>query len=93
MSDRVLSTMTAKETIVKMQQVINGPLVEQIQQLAQQGQTLSDANVWDGQLAIKFRGEWPQTHQSLVKTKEALEELRRNIEQINRNIMTAGGNA
>ena len=93
MSDRVLSTMTAKETIVKMQQVINGPLVEQIQQLAQQGQTLSDPNVWDGQRAIDFRGRWPETHQALVKTKDALDELRRNIEQINKDIMHAGGNA
>lgn len=93
MSDRVLSTITAKETITKMQQVINGPLLEQIQQLANQGNILSDPNVWDGQLAIQFRGRWPETHQQLVKTQQALEELRRNIEQINRNIMTAGGNA
>ncbi len=93
MSDRVLSTMTAKETIVKMRQVLTGPLMEQIQQLQQQGQVLSDANVWDGQLAIDFRGRWPEMHQSLVKTQQALEELRQSIEKINQNIMSAGGNA
>ena len=92
MSDRVLSTMTAKETIVKMRQVINGPLMEQIQQLAQQGQTLSDRNVWDGNLANDFRTRWQETHQTLMKTQQALDELRQTIEQINSNIMTAGGN-
>ena len=87
MSDRVLSTMTAKETIVKMQQLLNGPLMEQIQQLAQQGQTLSDPNIWDGQLAIKFRGEWPPTHQSLIKTQQALEELRAIEDDVDANTL------
>ena len=93
MSDRVLSTMTAKETIVKMQQIINGPLIEQIRQLSQQGETLSDPNIWDGQHAIRFRGDWQQTQRTLMNTQQALEELRRNIEQINSSIMSAGGNA
>jgi len=68
MSDRVLSTVTAKETITRMQQIISGPL------------------------AIKFRGDWPQTHQTLKQAQEALEQLRANSQQINQNIMTAGGN-
>ncbi|MCB9120421.1 MAG: hypothetical protein M9936_02500 [Caldilinea sp.] len=92
MSDRVLSTVTAKETITRMQQIISGPLMDQIQQLANLGQTLSDPNVWDGTLAIKFRGDWPQTHQTLKQAQEALEQLRANSQQINQNIMTAGGN-
>lgn len=93
MSDRVLSTMTAKQSITKMQQIINGDLMQQIEALNREGQTLSDASVWDGRLAIEFRGNWPQTYQALNKAKQQLEDLRANIQAINTNIMTAGGNA
>jgi len=92
MSERVLSTGEAKQAITKMQQIINGPLMEQIDALNREGQTLSDPNVWDGRLAQQFRNEWPQTHSTLLKTKEALEELRANSQRINQDIMTAGGN-
>ncbi len=93
MSDRVLSTMTAKQSITRMQQIINGGLVEQIEALNREGQILSDPNVWDGRLAIEFRNNWPQTYQALNRAKQELEELRANIQTINTNIMTAGGNA
>lgn len=92
MADRVLSTLTARETIQRMQQIINGPLLEQIQQLANLGQTLSDPNVWDGNLATRFRGDWPQQHQQLRHAQETLERLRAQSQQINQNIMSAGGN-
>jgi uncharacterized protein YukE len=92
MSERVLSTETARQAIQKMQQIINGPLMEQIDALNREGQTLSDPNVWDGRLAQQFRSEWPQTHSALMKAKEALEELRADSDQINQDIMTAGGN-
>jgi len=92
MSERVLSTAAAKEAIQKMQQVINGPLMEQIDALNREGQTLSDPNVWDGRLAQQFRQDWPQMHSTLMKAKEALEELRANSQRINQDIMTAGGN-
>jgi len=92
MSDRVLSTAAAREAIQRMQQIINGPLLEQIEQLNRRGQTLSDANVWDGRLAQQFRSEWPQTYATLKKTKETLEELRANVQKINDDIMRAGGN-
>jgi uncharacterized protein YukE len=75
-----------------MQQIINGPLVDQIRALDNQGRTLSDPNIWDGNLAQQFRSEWPNTHNALQKTQQALEELRRNVQTINQNIMTAGGN-
>jgi uncharacterized protein YukE len=88
---RVLSTDAAKQSIQKMQQIINGPLLEQIEALNKEGGILSDSNVWDGRLAQQFRGQWPETHNTLMKTKAALEELRANTEKINRNIMTAGG--
>ena len=92
MSDRVLSTAIAKDAIQKLQQIINGPLVEQIDALNREGQTLSEPNNWDGRLAQEFRADWQETHANLQKTKNNLEELRANIQRINENIMTAGGN-
>jgi len=91
MSERVLSTQTARQSIQKMLQIINGSLTEQIDALNREGQTLSDPNVWDGRLAQQFRSEWPQTHSALLKAKEAVEQLRANSQRINENIMTAGG--
>ena len=92
MVQRVLSTETAKTSIVKMQNIINGPLLDQIEALNREGTTLSDSNVWDGQLAMQFRDGWQQTYTALTKAKNELEELRSKIKQINDNIMTAGGN-
>ena len=92
MADRVLSTDTARQSISKMQTIITGALAEQISALNSEGQTLSDPNVWDGALAQRFRGEWPQMNSSLQKAKEAVEQLRQQIQTINQNIMTAGGN-
>ena len=51
MSERVLSTDTAKQAISQMQTIINGGFQEQIQQLNRQGEVLSDPNNWDGPLA------------------------------------------
>jgi uncharacterized protein YukE len=92
MSDRVLSTATAREAITAFQAIVNGPLLEQIGQLNGKGQILSQPSNWDGRLAAEFRGHWTDTHQKLVGIQQALEELRRQIQQINQNIMQAGGN-
>lgn len=92
MSDRVLSTATAREAITAFQAIVNGPLLEQIAQLNGKGQILSQPGNWDGRLAAEFRGHWADTHQKLVGIQQALEELRRQIQQINQNIMQAGGN-
>jgi uncharacterized protein YukE len=92
MSERVLSTVEAEQAIKKMQQIINGPLIEQIGQLNQQGQTLSNPNVWDGRLAQEFRNRWPEIHKTLLRVKDDLEELRSKVQQINEDIMRAGGN-
>ena len=93
MSGRVLSTTEAKDAIMTMQRIINSGLAQQIQELNNQGQRLSQPDVWDGQLANTFRGDWPQMHNQLNQMKQALEDLRVNIEKINQNIMTAGGNS
>ena len=92
MADRVLSTAQAREAIQKLQQIINGPLIEQIRALDAQGRILEDPSVWDGNLAQQFRQEWPNTHSALLKTQEALDKLRQDVQKINQNIMTAGGN-
>lgn len=92
MSGRVLSTPEAKAAIVKMQQIINGGLIEQIEALNREGTTLSDANIWDGRLAGEFREVWRQTNATLRDAKQQLDELRANIQTINQNIMSAGGN-
>ena len=91
---RVLSTDSAKSSIQKMQQIINGGLTQQIQALDNEGKNLSLPEIWDGNLAQQFRGDiWPATHKALLDAQTALEELRNKIQLINTNIMTAGGNA
>lgn len=92
MSDRVLSTGTAREAITRLQTIINGPLLEQINDLTREGQKLADPNVWDGRLATEYRGRWQETQQQLKTVKDSLDELRRQMAQINQNIMQAGGN-
>jgi uncharacterized protein YukE len=92
MTDRVLTTAQAREAIQKLQQIINGPLLDQIRSLDNQGRMLADSSVWDGNLAQQFRSEWPVVHQTLMKTQQTLDELRQNVQRINQNIMTAGGN-
>jgi uncharacterized protein YukE len=91
MSDRVLSTATAREAIERFQRIVQGPLLQQISDLNREGQVLSDPNNWDGRLAAQFRAHWAETHQKLLAIRDALEELRRQIAQINQNIMQAGG--
>ncbi len=88
---RVLSTDTARTAITTMSSIINGGLADQINQLDQQGQQLSQPDVWDGGLAQQFRSAWPQTSRSLQSVKAELEELRQKVERINADIMAAGG--
>lgn len=93
MPDRVLSSGEARASIQRFQTVVNGPLLDQINALNREGQTLSNPNIWDGRLAQEFRSNWPQTHQQLLRVKESLEDLRQRVALINQDIMRAGGNA
>ena len=94
MTDRVLSTDTARGAIQRIEAILAGQLEQQVQQLEQQGQILSDPGIWDGRAAAEFRGTvWPQAKSSLDRTIKTLEELRVAIQRVNQNIMTAGGNA
>jgi hypothetical protein len=93
MSDRVLSTETARATIQRMEAILAGELEQQVQQLERQGQLLSDPNVWDGRAANDFRSNvWPQARTALDHTVRTLEELRIAVQKVNSNIMAAGGN-
>lgn len=89
---RVLSTEAARSSIATMSSIINGGLADQIAQLDQQGQQLSQPDVWDGSLATQFRSGWPQTSRMLQTVRTELDELRGRIERINADIMAAGGN-
>ena len=71
---------------------IGGGLTEQLGQLKVQGQQLCDPNVWDGGLALQFRGTWPQTAGTLDRITSELEELRIRVDRVNADIMLAGGN-
>ena len=90
---RVLSTEMAKSSIHSMATIINGDLAEQIRRLDQEGNTLSQPDVWDGTLAIQFCSSWPTTSRALQSVKAELEQLRIRVEKINADIMVAGGNA
>ena len=94
MPTRVLSTDEAKQSIQRMQSIIDGGLTDQLTALDTEGRQLSDPNIWDGQLANEFRaGIWPETKTALDRMKEQLIELRSKIDAINLNIMQAGGNS
>jgi uncharacterized protein YukE len=90
---RVLSSPEAKQAVTRMQTIINQGLLEQINLLDREGTTLSDPNVWDGQLAASFRNDWPATSATLKRIQQDLEALRGRVQQINGDIMVAGGNA
>ncbi|QIK62948.1 pyrophosphorylase [Leucobacter viscericola] len=89
---RVLSTQQAKDAINQVKAIITGGLQDEITKLDGQGKVLSDPNVWDGPLAIKFRGEvWPDTKTALDNVKTELDGLREQLDTIAQNIFTAGG--
>lgn len=92
MTGRVLSTEQAKASITKMKSIIDGGLVEQISALHSEGTTLSQPDVWDGQLAVQFRGNWQEMHGSLERVRSQLMDLQSQIKAINEDIMRAGGN-
>ncbi len=89
---RVLSSSEGRQAIGRMHAVITGGLTEQIGQLKQQGQILSDPAVWDGALAGQFRAAWPQTATMLDRMTAELEELRARVDRVTADIMAAGGN-
>lgn len=91
---RVLSTEQAKQSIKKIQNIVNGGLSDQIRALDAEGKTLSQPDVWDGPLANTFRSStWPETKSALDKCQQELEDLRQQLDKIANDIFTAGGGA
>jgi uncharacterized protein YukE len=84
-------TQEAVDADRKMQQTINGSLVESINKLSQQGKVLSDPAFWEGGYAREFRAQWPDYERKLKAAQEALQELQRSAEQVHKAIVDAGG--
>ena len=96
MSNRVLSTDLAGQSAKSIVQMTadGGALVEQLRQVKQLGQTLSDANVWDGTEAATYRNQtWPVVSKALEQAVQQLGVLATSVKSINANIRVAGGDA
>jgi hypothetical protein len=92
-NERVLSTGQAIAAVEKMQSILSGSLLQEVQQLELQGETLCDPSVWDGRAAADFRSSiWPQAKTTLDRTVSTLEELRTAVQRVIRDIQVAGGN-
>ena len=86
MEDDVRVTVRGKNAIDKMKRVIDGDLLNNIQTLAQEGNTLSEPGVWQGKAANRFRGEWPEIEGNLRRIREQLLELQTRINNTHINI-------
>jgi hypothetical protein len=93
MTTRVLSTDEAKASIGRIKSILDDGLASQIKALCNEGEILSQPDVWDGSLAGQFRGEaWPAAATALSACQSALEALRGQVETITSDILIAGGN-
>ncbi len=90
---RVLATPEARSAVQRLKTIVNGDLLNTIRDLERQGDTLADANQWDGTLANQFRGTWPGNKTTINNMRTDLEKLQQDVDRITQNIMTAGGNA
>jgi hypothetical protein len=88
---RVLSTPEAVQSAQRLQQILAGSLTNDLRQLQQLGTELSSPNNWDGPIAAKFRGEWPNESRALQQAITNLEQLQKQAQTILQNIMKAGG--
>jgi len=80
-SDRVLSSQAAKDAITALQNIINGGLQNEINNLNQQGNQLKDPNNWDGPLAERFRNDtWPGVENTLRNLTQERASIRRTPE-------------
>lgn len=89
---RVLATPEARTAVDRLKTIVNSDLMNTIRDLERQGDTLADANQWDGSLANQFRSTWPGNKSTLNKMQTDLEQLQQDVDRITQNIMTAGGN-
>lgn len=92
-ADRVLATESARTAVDGMRSTIDGQLTTDIDAIIRHGETLSQPDVWDGQLARTFRDGWPTTSRQLREARDELLRLNAEVNRIRANIMQAGGNA
>lgn len=99
MANRVLTTETAVDTVNKVRNIVQpagggGTLNTTVHELKTLLDRLGEPDVWDGQLATRFRGETlPACKTALANCENALNELRTKLAAITNDIMSAGGNA
>ncbi|MGH9137667.1 MAG: pyrophosphorylase [Acidimicrobiales bacterium] len=91
MSARVLATPEAVDQVGRMNQVVEGRLREELQQLNAAADRLSDSNVWDGPHAAEFRGMWADIRPRLEQARADLGSLQQRIRAITGEILAAGG--
>ncbi len=93
MSSIIKSTPESIQAIGQMQAIINGRLRDEVQALANAGDTAGDPVNWEGPLAQRFRGDWGGTKANLSRLLIDLEELRVQLSAVQANIQMAGGAA
>lgn len=92
MSNEVKVTMVAVEANTRFKNVLSGSLLTEITNLEREGDTLSNPQNWDGQLARTFRNDlWPNLRDALRRTRQELENLQTQSAQIHKQIENAGG--
>lgn len=89
-SGRTVSSPEALNAAQQFKPILDG-LLQQIQALNKQAETLSNPQYWDGQLAGQFRSSWPSTNKALNQVVTDLKDLQTKIDRIINNIREAGG--
>lgn len=91
MSERVVATEHARAAAQQLQQIVRGPLTDEIRKLRAIGQTLCDPSNWDGPQAQQFRTQdWPQMSRTMASELEELGKLSISVPKIIQDILKAG---
>jgi hypothetical protein len=91
MSVRTLADPVAREAVTHLRTTLGGGFLETVQQVVNDGETLSRPDLWDGPRAIQFRTSWPELRAALQNVHAELTELAGSIDAITAAIMQAGG--
>jgi hypothetical protein len=91
MSVRTVADPVAKDAVTHLRATLAGGFLDTIQQVVNDGETLSRPDLWDGPRAIQFRQSWPDLRASLQRSHGDLTELAGAIDSITTAIMHAGG--
>jgi hypothetical protein len=87
----VRSTPEAVNAVHDLATTINGPLLDNFEDLRRFGQVLSDPENWDGRTATDFRATvWPSYLRTLTDLHAQLDKLRIRLREIQAEIISAG---